>query len=259
MQKDETSRSPLKDLPLRNPGQSLEEEIQRVLDDKMMPYFLASVMCVLYAAIEWGRYFRPTSPSPWLTTVIAALVVSYSALRLYLLRAGIRNLRLGAQGEKAVGQSLEKLRAEGAAVFHDVPAKGFNVDHVVVSRNGLFVIETKTCRKPRGRSPKVTYDGAKVLVNGKAPDRDPIWQVRGSTAWVQEVLKESTGKSFSARPVVLFPGWYVETANANAHDKVWVLNPKSLSSFMQNENVDLPAEDVSLIVFHLSRYIRSAK
>lgn len=222
-----------------------------------MPYFLASGVCVAYAAAEWGRYFRPTSARPWLTTVIAALIVLYSGFRLYRMRPRLRNLRLGMEGEKAVGQSLEELRADGAAVFHDLPAKGFNVDHVVVSRNGLFVIETKAFGKPKGRSATVTYDGAKVLVNGRAPDRDPIWQVRANTAWIRELLKEGTGKSFPARPVVLFPGWYVKTANANAHDNVWVLNPKSLSSFMQNENVDLPAEDVSLIVYHLSRYIRS--
>lgn len=257
MQKDVVFKSPLKDPPLRNPGQSLEEEIHRMLDDDAIPYFLVSMVCVTYAATEWLRYFRPTSPSLLFTTIMTVLIVSYSIFRLYRMRPKIRNLRLGMEGEKAVGQSLEELRANGAAVFHDVPAKGFNVDHVVVSRNGIFVIETKTYSKPKGRAVTITYDGAKLLVDGKSPDRDPIWQARGNAAWLQALLKESTGKSFPVRPVVLFPGWYVETATANAHDKVWVLNPKCLSSFMQNEYVDLPAEDVSLIAFHLSRYIRS--
>ena len=228
-----------------------------MLDDEAMPYFLVSMVCAAYAVTEWVRYFRPTSPSLWFTTVMTVLIVSYSIFRLYRMRPKIRNLRLGMEGEKVVGQSLEELRANGAAVFHDVPAKGFNVDHVVVSREGVFVIETKTFSKPKGRRTTIMYDGARVLVDGKSPDRDPVWQVRGNAAWMQELLKESTGKWFPVRPVVLFPGWYVETAAANAHEKVWVLNPKCLSSFIQNENVDLPAEDVSLIAFHLSRYIRT--
>ncbi|NJD62062.1 MAG: NERD domain-containing protein [Deltaproteobacteria bacterium] len=257
MRKDATFKSPLKDRPLRGPGQSLEEEIQRTFDEEWMPYFLAPMVCLVLAATEWWRYFRPTPASPWIVTAIAVLMASYSAMRLIQLRPRIRNLRLGMEGEKAVGQSLEELRAIGATIFHDVPADGFNVDHVVVSRNGIFVIETKTCRKPKGPGATVTYDGVKVLVNGREPDRDPIWQVRGNAAWVQKLLKESTGKPYPARPVVLFPGWYVETVAANAHDKVWVLNPRCLSSFIQNENVDLPAEDVSLAAFHLSRYIRS--
>jgi hypothetical protein len=103
----------------------------------------------------------------------------------------------------------------------------------------------------------VRYDGEKLSVNGNAPSRDPIKQVLAISAWVQELVKKSTGKSFPVRPVVLFPGWYVVTENASAHDKVWVLNPKCLISFIQNEKVNLPPEDVNLITFHLSRYIRS--
>ncbi|HEY7532051.1 MAG TPA: nuclease-related domain-containing protein, partial [Nitrospiraceae bacterium] len=190
MHKDATLKSPLKDLPLRNPGQSLGEEIQRSLDEDGMPFFFASMACLIFAAVEWLRYFRPSSTSPWVMTAIAVLMVSYSVIRLFRMRSRIRNLRLGMEGEKVVGQSLEELRANGAAIFHDVPAKGFNVDHLVVSRNGVFVIETKTWRKPEGRPATITYDGATVLVDGKAPDRDPIWQVRATTAWVQELLKE---------------------------------------------------------------------
>ena len=39
---------------------------------------------------------------------------------------------------------LQRLRADGAQIFHDVPADGFNLDHVVVADKGIFVIETKT-------------------------------------------------------------------------------------------------------------------
>jgi hypothetical protein len=131
------------------------------------------------------------------------------------------------------------------------------VDHAVVSPKGLFVIETKTRSKPKGTRVAVRYDGEKLSVNGNVPSRDPIKQVLAISAWVQELVKKSTGKSFPVRPVVLFPGWYVETENASAHDKVWVLNPKCLLSFIQNEKVNLSPEDVKLITFHLSRYIRS--
>ena len=252
-----TKKSPLDDPPLRNPGQSIGEEIQRRFDDDWMPFFLASLVCVVYAIFEWWRYFHPIPPNPWVPTAMAVILVAYSAIRLAGLRPTIRNLRLGMEGEKTVGQSLEELRANGAIVFHDVVAKEFNVDHIVVSTKGICVVETKTRSKPNGRRATVKYDGEKVLVDGKAPSRDPVQQVKAISSWVQDLICESTGKSFPVRPVVLFPGWYVETINSAAHRNVWVLNPKNLPSFMQHEKVDIPPEDVKLVAFHLSRYIRT--
>jgi len=44
----------------------------------------------------------------------------------------------------------------------------------------------------------------------------------------------------------------------NAHDReVWVLNPKALPTFIENEPVVLAQEDVMLATYHLSRHIRT--
>ena len=67
-------------------------------------------------------------------------------------------------------------------------------------------------------------------------------------------LKESTGKEFVIKPVVVFPGWFVESKNHNKH---WVLNPKGLPTFIQNQKEILSQEDVKLAAYHLSRYIRA--
>jgi hypothetical protein len=254
---EEIKKSPLEDPPLRNPGQSIEEEIQRRFDDDWMPFFFASLICVVFAVFEWLGHFHLVPLNPWFPTAMAVLLMAYSVIRLVWLRPRMRDLRLGMEGEKSVGQSLEELRATGAMVFHDVPAKDFKVDHIVVSPKGVFVVETKTRSKPRGRKATIKYDGEKVSVDGTVPDRYPIHQVSAISAWVQELIKESTGRFFPVRPVVLFPGWYVEALNPAAQRKVWVLNPKSLPSFMQYEKDDIPPEDVSLVAYHLSRYIRA--
>ena len=36
--------------------------------------------------------------------------------------------------EVAIGQELDQLMRDGAAVFHDMPAERFNIDHVVIAR-----------------------------------------------------------------------------------------------------------------------------
>jgi hypothetical protein len=51
----------------------------------------------------------------------------------------------GAVGEQAIGQSLDKLREQGIAVLHDrrIPGTRANIDHLVISQAGVFVIDTK--------------------------------------------------------------------------------------------------------------------
>lgn len=83
-------------------------------------------------------------------------------------------LRLGMEGEKYVGQSLEALRRQECQGFHDLLGDGFNIDHVVVAPQGVFVIETKTRSKPARGPVTIDFDGERVLVNGFAPDRDPV-------------------------------------------------------------------------------------
>src|SRR3989304_1068767 len=178
MANNATVKSPLKDPPLRNPGQSLDEELQQLYSEKFLPYFLFPGLFIVYAIGEWWRWYLPSPPIPRVVTVIALVSVIYSVYQIRKLRPKIHALKLGRDGEKIVGQSLEELRTGGAIVLHDIMAKDFNVDHVVISYQGIFVIETKTYSKPKGRDARVVFDGEKLLVDGWPPSRDPIKQVQ---------------------------------------------------------------------------------
>jgi hypothetical protein len=54
----------------------------------------------------------------------------------------------GASGEEAAGRSLDTLRAEGFAVLHDrrIPGSKANIDHIVISPAGVFVVDPKNYR-----------------------------------------------------------------------------------------------------------------
>lgn len=98
-------------------------------------------------------------------------------------------------------------------------------------------------------------DGETLLVAGREPDRNPAIQARAQSSWLQRLLAESTGKAFPVRPVVLFPGWFIEDSRASRRD-LWVLEPKALPAFLQQEKAVASMEDVKLAAYHLSRYIR---
>lgn len=251
-------RSPLKDKPLRVPGQSLEEERRRLFEDKIESWLLAGVLFAAFAALEWLRYVQPREPKPWLFTVAALVPLSVVAWRVARLRPRIRQLKLGLQGERAVGQFLERLREQGYQVFHDIPGVGFNVDHVCIGRAGVFTIETKTWSKPIGRDARIRYDGTRLDVDGMSLDRDPLQQALAQSRWLERLLEESTGRRPPVKPVVLFPGWFVE-ADSHAQQSLWVLEPKALPKFLDNEPQRLSTEDSRLFAFHLSRYVRSSQ
>lgn len=118
----------------------------------------------------------------------------------------VAQLKQGRDGELVVGQFLDGLREDGARIFHDIPGEGFNLDHVVISQKGFFVVETKTLSKPYPDA-RITIDGEQILVAGRTMDRDPIKQARSQVSWLSKVLEETTGKRFPIKGSVVFPGW----------------------------------------------------
>jgi len=236
--------SPIKTKPLRAAGQSLDEQIRDLVEDKFVMTGMLCVVALVMAMNEWMRWFKNPPPYPKFFTVVALGVMAYSGMSLYRLRRKVRTLRLGWAGERVVGDLLDSLRANGYRIFHDVPGAGFNLDHVIVAPQGVFVIETKTHSKFPDSA--VFFDGTRVLLDGREPERNPLTQVRAAARWLQEALQQSTGKLFPVRAVVVYPGWYVTAAKgANAGD-VWVLNPKGVGPFVGHEPVVLSSEDVHL-------------
>lgn len=249
-------KSPLKGKPLRNPGQSLDEQIRDLIDDTMLQHYLMPCFFWVIAGLEWFAEWRHVARMPGTYALAAGVLTIWGALRFVQLRRRIRALRQGRDGEMVVGQFLERLRANGAHLFHDVPGNGFNLDHVVICSKGIFVIETKTHSKPSPDA-RVTFAGEQILVAGYKPDRDPLRQVRAEARWLMNTLKESTAKSFPVRGVVLFPGWYVDPIPDGIKRDTWVLEPKALPAWIERESIAMEASDVTLAAFHLSRYVRA--
>jgi len=230
-------RSPLKDPPLRQPGQSLDQQLDDLLDGKVLWY---------------GEHHpEARSPLPWV--VIACLLTAIAAYRLSGIWRRIRHIKLGREGERVVGQFLEGFRAQGAEVFHDIPGEGFNLDHVLIARQGIFVIETKTWSK-RGREEIATQDG-RLFKGGREVDWQPVNQALANARWLSEWLKGTTRQVFAVQPVVLVPGWYVKM-DAATKAKAWVMPEKGFWAFFDREPVKLSDDDVALAASRLAERSR---
>ncbi len=152
-------KSPIKDKPLKNPGESLDNKIIDLVFDEVLKYYTMSILLVVMAMMEWIRWYSKTPPSPWLYSFMALIAVLFTTVKIIRANKRLKILKQGRDGEKAVGQYLELLRENGAKVFHDIPAKGFNLDHVVICKSGVYVIETKTFSKPDKGEAKIIFNG----------------------------------------------------------------------------------------------------
>jgi hypothetical protein len=218
---------------------------------------VACVFSIFWAGSEWWLYLKNPPPSPKTITFIAVVFVCFSVYKLKKISNEVKSIKLGRDGERTVGQYLENLREKGHRIFHDLLGDNFNLDHVIISRKGIYVIETKTYSKPEKGEPKIGFDGEKLTIKAHGEQTKPITQVKAASNWLKNILKETTGKDFSVKPVILFPGWYVESTEHGKKSNVWVLNPKALPTYIENQPDIISKEDMMLTSFHISRYIRS--
>ncbi|KEI70324.1 nuclease-related domain-containing protein [Endozoicomonas elysicola] len=247
-------RSPLKEKPLRNPGQSLDEYIQNLLDVEINSYLVVALTALVLAFYEWYRWYTDVGYHPVALTIIAVLAVLYSAWKIRRLMVKVNRLKQGRDGEKIVGQYLDNLKASGYRVFHDIVCDDFNIDHVVICEHGLFTIETKTYSKPGSGSSAVVVKGDQITVNGFTTEKI-VHQAKAEADWLRQLLLETTGETHPIRPVVLFPEWYVNSSQANRD--IWVLNPKALPTFIANTPKLLSKQQVMQATYSVSRYIRT--
>lgn len=243
--------SPIRRANLASPGESLEDELFELLFGKLFVLVLGALGTLSWALIEWWRWYSNSPPSPLPATVFATLFCSYVVFRVGSKWGEIRNLRMGRDGEIAVGQLLErKAKLFNGYAFHDVVMREGgtvlgNIDHIMICDRGILAIETKTWRRSPGD--KIQFDGNAIKLNSHPLDKDPARQATANARWLKELLKELTGRDVNVRPVVIFPGAFIDdSARKKAirdAENLWVINAKGLTAFLENETTRLSPED----------------
>ncbi len=252
--KSPPKKDPIKQRPLSQPGDSAYDRLQSVLVEKVLLWVFSVAVFGVAALVQWSTWWTQTLAPPYAMTVIAVGVGVVAAFRIRTALREVRNLRLGIRGEMSVGQQLEGLRASGYKVYHDIQEDGYNIDHVVVGPGGVFVIETKTASKPPGQV-AIDYDGERLLIAGKAPDRDPLKQARACRDRVAEIVVPVFGRRPKIRPVVLYPGWWVNKQPKDA--EVWVLNTDAFEKWVANEPMVLRPQEIEVLGMALEAHIRT--
>ena len=217
--------SPFTEDSLRLPGHTVRLKQLNISDEILMLYvqFIFAFVSIPYFFIFLIGSLRFVLP------VIVVVYVFFLARKVWSHIGSMHNYALGRKGEEYTGQELNLLMRSGAFVFHDIPYKYGNIDHIVVGRNAVFAVETKAVRKPQSQNSNskefvVEFDGKTLkFPNNKTTDK-PVKQALRHAEFLSEIIGKKCKVKFPVIAVVALPGWKVHI-NAKFQD-VLVINPK---------------------------------
>ncbi len=251
-------RAPFTQTLARAPGQSLLYRIDALSEGiTIQTVSLVMLPIVLYAGYITHLYSAGRQAAPVGVGLLAlagvTLWVWYLITTLRMIKKR-RLLRLGYAGELTVGQSLNRLMREGSRVYHDFPAEGFHIDHIVVGSRGVFTVETKTRFQPvranRREDATVAYDG-RMLHFPTGSDHAMIDQAKHQSKWLARWLSRAVGENLSVRAVIALPGWFVKRTSPEG---LPVVNPRQFASLFRHiQPRTLSPEVITQIVHHLEQ------
>lgn len=256
-------RSPLTGEMLRPPGHTLRGQLDDATIDLQWDVFQLVAIPLLTLAFVLGHgHLRGdlgmvTHLAPLVAVGVLAFV-GFMLRKLWKAAERMDCLRAGLDAELAAGQELDQLMRQGAIVFHDFPANDFNIDHVVVSGEGVFAIETKGFTKPNGGRGKadatVEFDGSILRFPGWAT-KAPLEQAERQAKWLTKSLSAAVGAPIRALPVLALPGWYVKRTGRG---DVRVLNGKELAGLLKARGAQsLSPQDVQRVAHQLEQRCRT--
>jgi hypothetical protein len=253
-----TRRNPLNRNLLRSPGQSLQAQIDELTTDLMAHVGLLIAIGPLVANLVYATWLiegrlRAMTVAIGLVVFLGSCI--YVGQRIRQHWKELLKLKLGLDAEEAIGQELNYLMPLGFRVFHDIPCKDFNIDHVVVGASGLFVVETKGRSKPLEES-EVTFDGERLQFPGWR-EAAPIRQVVASTRWLEEWISSAIGEKVRATSVLAIPGWYIERKTSDC--SVLTVNGKKMAGVFQTFGSHLHPETVQRIAHQLEERCRTVE
>lgn len=236
LHKRTSRRAPLQGRKVGNlPGQQLvarvqhhDEELSRGLSLMFMSFPLMfmtwATFRISWQHVRWGVI-------EWMTLVGAFLIFGWGLVDYVRHFRKREQAKDGLLAERVTGLQLNRLVTQGCTVLHDLPAEGFNIDHVVIAPRGIYAVETKSFRKPRDASDnrddpshQVGYDG-RMLKFPEFATREPIEQAARQAQWLRRTLRDALGRDYPVAAAVSLPGWFIVRSEEGKRADVQVFTP----------------------------------
>ena len=196
---------------------------------------IALPMLSLLLLIPVGYYLLTRGHFFWGVVVAGIYIVSIKSLEAagLKLKKRITDADTGAKAEQAVAEALQEL-PDDYYVFHDLEFPGFNIDHVVLGPNGIFLVETKS------QKGNITQNNDALLTNGRKFFKDFLKQCWSQAYSLRDHLGKDRLGELSIKPILCFARGFVEIRGPVRG--VAVLNVGYLRPYILSQRGSFPAQ-----------------
>jgi hypothetical protein len=209
---------------------------------------IALPMLSLLLLIPVGYYLLTRGHLVWGGLVAIIYVVSIKSLENagLKLKKRISDADTGAKAEQAVAEALQEL-PDDYHVFHDLEFPGFNIDHVVLGPNGIFLVETKS------QKGNITQEHDVLLRNGRKFFKDFLKQCWSQTYSLRDHLNAERLRGLTIKPILCFSRGFVEIRGPVKG--VTVLNASYLRPFILSQRGSVPDQTRDQIIPLLAKAV----
>lgn len=190
-------------------------------------------------------------------SVIIAIILIIYASGVFIYKYYIPNIK-GAEGEYSIARLLQKLDRKQYKIFNNIylelNGRSTQIDHLVISVYGIFVIETKNFSGWIHGSEKSEY-WTQSFYKEKREFRNPIKQNWAHIYFLKEILSDFNHVRYHS--IIVFVG---KAQLKNIYSNIPVIYKNELlKTIKQKEIPCLSIDQVEYIANQLSRFIISDK
>lgn len=205
------------DLPLRGPGESILDRIDRSAAE-LAAFGVAAAVLPLVLLLTYISYLHFSGKSGgWMDLVYLVCLsvgfIPYGVNKLRRINAKIKRLRRVYAGVQAVALEINRLMLSGYHVYHDFPSGRFHIDHVIIGPTGVFTVQSRipSCfdRGNLRRGDTISAVG-NALSLSQTTDTVSIQTTAFHASWLANWLLTATGEALRVQPLLTLPGWTID-------------------------------------------------
>ncbi len=184
----------------REAGERIQQRLSERLNMAVLGLFLLAMGLGLSSSLQVSEWLGPQAVSlAGLGLLMTGTVIALSA------QHATGRMAQGRHGEKLIAHALDHLVRDGATTFHGVmpkPAKIGDIDHILIHRSGIYVIETKMWNGRGKHAPRIVVRNDEVV----SKFARPCHQARRGAKWLAEAYEKHSGQFHFVQPIVAMPG-----------------------------------------------------
>lgn len=239
-------------------GDEASGERRARLLGQVTEYALVSLVMLVIAGIEVGRWYFNTPPQPVWVCAFGAALIGYAAVRVWLILPQLRTLSRERGARRLLKAALASLCAKGYILFEGVMGpNGWLIGSVVAGPTGVFCLVSRYVPRGRDLTEKVEHlSDSSLRIAGREVMADPLDQARRAASGLYEMLAAEGLDTVPVQPVVVFPGWTVVRADSFSEPEVIVAGEQSLEGEIRQAAARMEPKEVIAVSLLLEKAAR---